>query len=395
MIIINYIKNKSTKKNAIKKLENELQKINIKKEKINELVKNAIYIDLFESSNEDLGQFLRKILDNFKPEIEKLKKHKFKETVFWEEPDKAKDIKKQVLDSLSKYKTLSFLSAYIPIPGVDIYSDYKVREYMFEKIADIYKYYLEDKIPDNYKDPDVRKIVARASKYTFLKKDGSFYPKEKYKDIYEKLKKYNNTPEPDPHIDNIQKDCNKNDDKEPLLEKNIEMEKERIIKEDGKIEIKNLINNKKQFEDKYFSKEEECGINDIQQTNCSVEKGIGNISNTGIKAGSIVGGVGIQFGVKIGIKNISKNFISWGVPIIGHIISGSIFGAINISSLNDKIEIIINEIEESLIGKEQEEVVEKQFIKTFDSLENNYLKEFSKKGNNYDVDLIDLDSNEQ
>ena len=41
----------------------------------------------------------------------------------------------------------------------------------------------------NYKDPDVRKIVARASKYTLLNSDGSFYPKEKYKDIYEKLKK--------------------------------------------------------------------------------------------------------------------------------------------------------------------------------------------------------------
>ena len=60
---------------------------------------------------------------------------------------------------------------------------------MYDKIADIYKYYLEDKIPDNYIDPDVRKIVARASKYTLLNSDGSFYPKEKYKDIYEKLKK--------------------------------------------------------------------------------------------------------------------------------------------------------------------------------------------------------------
>ena len=234
MIILNYIKSKSQQKKAKKNLEEELQKIKIKEEKINELVKNAAYLDLFDSSNEDFGQFLRKILDNFKPEIEKLKLHKFKETVFWEESDKAKEIKEQVLDSLSKYKTLNFLSAYIPIPGLDIYSEYKVREYMYDKIADIYKYYLEDKIPDNYKDPDVRKIVARASKYTLLNSDGSFYPKEKYKDIYEKLKQYNNTPDPDSHIDNIQKDCNKNDDKEPLLDKNIEMEKKTIIEEDGK-----------------------------------------------------------------------------------------------------------------------------------------------------------------
>ena len=119
------------------------------------------------------------------------------------------------------------------------------------------------------------------------------------------------------------------------------------------------------------------------------------ISNAGIKAGSTIGGIGIQFVVKIGIKEITKNCFSWGVPIIGHIISGSIFGAINISSLNHKIDIIIKEIDESLIIKEEEEVVEKQFIKTFDSLENNYLKEFSKMGNNYDVDLTDLDSNEQ
>ena len=399
MIILNYIKSKSQQKKAKKNLEEELQKIKIKEEKINELVKNAAYLDLFDSSNEDFGQFLRKILDNFKPEIEKLKLHKFKETVFWEESDKAKEIKEQVLDSLSKYKTLNFLSAYIPIPGLDIYSEYKVREYMYDKIADIYKYYLEDKIPDNYKDPDVRKIVARASKYTLLNSDGSFYPKEKYKDIYEKLKKYNNTPDPDSHIDNIQKDCNKNDDKEPLLDKNIEMEKKTIIEEDGKTELKNLIKSKKQFEDKYYSKEDECGINDIQQTNCSVEKGISNISNTTLKAGTIAGGIGIQYGVKeairIGMKEISKKFLTWGVPIIGHIVSGTIFGSINLSSLNEKIDIIIKEIDESLTRKEEEEIIEKEFIETFDSLENNYLKEFSKDGNNYDVDLSGLDSEEK
>ena len=94
-----------------------------------------------------------------------MKLDKFKETVFWEESDKPMEIKKKVSDSLLRYKALNFLSAYIPIPGLDIYSEYKVREYMFDKIADIYKYYLEDKIPDNYKDPDVRKIVASASKY--------------------------------------------------------------------------------------------------------------------------------------------------------------------------------------------------------------------------------------
>ena len=139
MIVFNHIKKNSQKKNAKKKLEEELKKIKIKEEEINELVKNAAYLDLFESSNEDFGQFLRKILDNFKPEIEKLKLHKFKKTVFWEESDKAIEIKEQVLDSLSKYKTLNFLSAYIPIPGLDIYSEYKVREYMYDKIADIYK----------------------------------------------------------------------------------------------------------------------------------------------------------------------------------------------------------------------------------------------------------------
>ena len=170
-------------------MEEELQKIKINEEEINELVKNAAFLDLFDSSNKDFGQFLRKILDYFKPDIEKLHSHKLKKTIFWEESDKAIEIKQQVLDSLSKYKALNFLSAYIPIPGLDILAEYKVREYMYDKIADIYKYFLEDKIPDNYKDPDVRKIVARASKYTLLNSDGSFYPKEKYKDIYEKLKK--------------------------------------------------------------------------------------------------------------------------------------------------------------------------------------------------------------
>ena len=272
---------------------------------------------------------------------------------------------------------------------------------MYDKIADIYKYYLEDKIPDNYNDPDVRKIVARASKYTLLNSDGSFYPKEKYKDIYEKLKKKNNnnTADPDSHIDNTPKDCNKNDDKEPLLDKNIEMENRTNTKEDGKTELEKLIKSKKNFEDKYYSKEEECGINDIQQTNCSTEKGISNISNTTLKAGTIAGGIGIQFGVKeaikFGLKEFSKKYFAWGIPIIGHIVSGTIFGSINVSSLNDKIDIIIKEIDESLTGKEKEEIVEKEFINTFDSLENNYLKEFSKDGNNYDVDLSGLDSNEK
>ena len=44
-----------------KKLKEELKKIEIKEEEINELVKNAAYLDLFKSSNEDFGQFLRKI----------------------------------------------------------------------------------------------------------------------------------------------------------------------------------------------------------------------------------------------------------------------------------------------------------------------------------------------
>ena len=258
---------------------------------------------------------------------------------------------------------------------------------MYDKIADIYKNYLEDKIPDNYKDPDVKKIVARASKYTLLNSDGSFYPKEKYKDIYEKLKKYNNIPNPDSHIDNIH---NYNDKEAliPLLDKN----EKAIIKEDEKTELKNLIKNKEHFEDKYYAKEEERGINDIQQTNCSVIKGVSNISNTALKLGSI--GV-VKLAVKETMKEISKNLLTWGVPIIGHIVSGSIFGAINLSSLNEKIDIIIKEIDESLTGKEKEKIVEKEFIKTFKSLENNYLKEFSKDGNNYDIDLSHLDNNKE
>ena len=87
MIIFNYIKKNSEK--CKKKLEEQLQEIKIKEEEINELVKNAAYLDLFESSNEDFGKFLRKILDNFNPEIEKLKLHKFKETIFWDKSDKA------------------------------------------------------------------------------------------------------------------------------------------------------------------------------------------------------------------------------------------------------------------------------------------------------------------
>ena len=94
------------------------------------------------------------------------------------------------------------------------------------------------------------------------------------------------------------------------------------------------------------------------------------------------------------MKQISKNFLTWGVPIIGHFVSGSIFGIINLVSLNKKIEIIIKEIDESLTKKEKEEIVKKEFIKTFESLENNYLKEFSKDGNNYDIDLSHLDNNE-
>ena len=175
------------------------------------------------------------------------------------------------------------------------------------------------------------------------------------------------------------------------------MENRTFKNEDGKTEIKKLIKSKEEFEDKYLSKEKKCGINDIQQTNCSLKKGIGNISNTTLKAGGIAGGVGIHYGVKevvkIGAKEISKKFFTWGVPIIGHIVSGTIFGSINLSSLNDKIDIIIKEIDESLTGKE--EVIEKEFINTFDSLEKNYLREFSKDGNNYDVDLSGLDSKEK
>ena len=169
-------------------MEEELNKINISQKVKEELEKNAVYLDLFKSKSEDFGLFLKKILDMLRPEIEKLKDNKFKDSIFWEE-FKSEDIKRQVLDSIKKYKLCDFFSAFIAIPILDIYADYKIREYMFDKIADIYKDLLVEKIPDNYKDPDVRKIVARASKYTLLRKDGSFTPKGKYKNIYEKLKK--------------------------------------------------------------------------------------------------------------------------------------------------------------------------------------------------------------
>ena len=83
--------------------------------------------------------------------------------------------------------------------------------------------------------------MARASKYTLLNSNGSFYPKEKYKDIYEKLKKYNNIPNPDSHIDNIHNYFNKHNDKEPLLDKNFEMENIAIIKEEVKSNLKTNI----------------------------------------------------------------------------------------------------------------------------------------------------------
>ena len=92
--------------------------------------------------------------------------------------------------------------------------------------------------------------------------------------------------------------------------------------------------------------------------------------------------------VKIGGKEISKKCISWGIPIIGEILCGTFFGAINLKSLKDKINKIVKEIDESLTGNENiEKAIAENFINYFDSLENEYYKEFSKEGNNYDVDF--------
>ena len=424
MIIFTYVPSKSEKKNTKKKFEQELIKLLINAEKKNELKENTVYLDLFESSTKDFEEFLEKIFKILEPEIDKLKEDKknIKNTIFWGKTEKTENIKKRVLKSMTKYKNLSILSAYIPLPGFDILSEYKVREYMFDKIAKEYKELLEDKIPDNYKDPDVRKIVAKASKYTYLRKDGTFYPKKRYEDIYEKLKQNHDPNSDDKSIQNEQNIIDTDNKSVTKLDKenfndSYENEKNHLFNllfDDAKIneinDIEEVIKMKENFEKNYFEKEK--GIKDIQQTNCSKIKGAGNIVNSTLKSGSTLGGIGIHIGIKgveevivkdggkeviknvikIGGKELSKKLFTFGIPIIGEIVCGSIFGAINYSSIKKKIKKIIKEIDESLTGNENiESLIAEKLIENFNSLKNDYFKEFSKNGNDYDIDFNSLE----
>ena len=289
-----------------------------------------------------------------------------------------------------KYKTLSFCSALIPIPILDIVTEYKVREFMFDKIAKMYQEFLEDKIPDNYKDPDVRKIVAKASKYTYLDSDGNFHILEKYKDIYEKLKKNNDNQNNDNKIINdniINTDPN---EMQPLLLDEINIKKKNANNENPEEEeIKKFMEMKKNFEINYYKNEEHKEeVDDIQQTSCSKLKGFGNIMNDIFKCASYISSLGTKQIIQFLGKEINQKGLSIGIPVVGHFISGSIFGAINIKSLENKINNIIKEIDESLTGKEDvEKIIAEKLINYFNILKNNYLKEFSKDGNNYDVEI--------
>jgi len=386
MIIFTHVPDDGEKKNTKKKFTQELEKLNIKQEKKKELESNTVYLDLFDSSVEDFEALLKKILNILEPEIEKLNQGKIKDTIFWGKLEKTEIIKKEVYDSITKYKRLSFLSSYIPLPFLDIYSDYLVREYMFDKIADKYKELLEEKIPDDYKDPDVRKIVAKASKYTYLNSDGTFYPIKKYKDIYNKLKKKkddDNKKDDNKIIDDntvqnelqpliTDEDNNKNENNENQEEKEIE-------------DIQNYIQMKEEFEKMYWKNEE--GINDIRQTNCSKLKLLGNILNDVLKSSSSVSGI-----LKLFFKEIK---ISYAIPIVGYIVSSTVFGELNVKSLKNKINIIIDEIDGSLSSKEKEEKIAEQLVNNFNILKNDYLKEFSKDGNNYDVEISGLKEKEK
>ena len=353
IIIFTHVHNKSQKKNTKREFEKQLKNLKIALEKKEELKSNSIYLDLFDSSVEDFQALLDKILNILEPEIEKLKSgdiKNFKNSIFWGKLEKTEDIKNKVKASIKKYIRLSFLSAYIPIPFLDIFSEYQVREYMFDKIAEIYQELLEEKIPDAYQDPDVRKIVAKASKYTYLKKDGSFYPLEKYQDIYEKLKKKDYDSKKD---DNKIINDNTDIELEPLIldERNNKKEKNEN-QEEKPIENIHYMQMKKKFEEIYFKKEE--GINVIKETNCSKLKGFANITNDVLKTLSTISGIGIKQIVKYIGKEINVLAFGFGIPIVGHAIFGSIFGAVNISSLENKINIIINEIDGSLSVKEKE-----------------------------------------
>ena len=68
---------------------------------------------------------------------------------------------------------------------------------------------------------------------------------------------------------------------------------------------------KEEFEKIYLENEE--GINDIQQTNCSKLKGFGNITNDVLKSSSTVSGI-----LKLFLEEIK---ISYTIPIVGYFVS--------------------------------------------------------------------------
>ena len=155
-------------------------------------------------------------------------------------------------------------------------------------------------------------------------------------------------------------------------------------------DVEEIIKMKENFENKYFEKEEKKGVKDIQQTNCSKMKGAGNLANSALKSGSAV--IGVHIGikgfeevivkdggkeiiknvVKIGGKELSKDLACFGIPVIGEIVCGTIFGAINYVSLKMKIKKIIKEIDESLTGNENIEslIAEKLIANKMNILKN-------------------------
>ncbi len=111
-------------------------------------------------------------------------------------------------------------------------------------------------------------------------------------------------------------------------------------------------------------------------------KGFGNIVNDVLKSFSTVSGI-----IKLFLKEIK---ISYTIPIIGFFVSSTVFGGLNVKNLKNKINIIIDEIDGLLSSKEKEEKIAEQLVNTFNILKNDYLKEFSKDGNNYDVEISGL-----
>ena len=110
----------------------------------------------------------------------------------------------------------------------------------------------------------------------------------------------------------------------------------------------------------------------------------GTILNDVLKSSSSVSGI-----LKLFFKEIK---ISYAIPIVGYIVSSTVFGELNVKSLKNKINIIIDEIDGSLSSKEKEEKIAEQLVNNFNILKNDYLKEFSKDGNNYDVEISGLDN---